>query len=1508
MSPTLLLLFLPFTLACSPLFSSAGLFLQSNADPLLADGSDCYPYTSLSAALAALPISGGGLVVRPNSGSWALGGLTIASAVSLDGLSQSNFVLNTNTDITPAGVLVLQDLSLSTETGAHFGVEGKLTLQGCTLNNLQSDLSFVLGTLEILNSHVTSSLGTLATLQSFGATVKLQASTFSNLPVAVEFLPSSIVVSPNTPSTILLQDCTFSQFQSAVRIVVDPTVFSGGYTGVSLLTVTRTRFEDFPDIAIRMNSYFWAVTILDSVFSRGKIGLQLVLNDQIHSVTETNFLGLGQAANITNLAKTLSFTSCTFSHTNQSLILAQASPTSLFSVSDCDFQDIGNSTSVGSVLNLQNVGTVSLVSSRVRNCQAKSGGVLYGYYAVLVQVTNCAFVNLQAANAPVYDFQYSMVRVQSTEVNTVSTPGNVCSSVGQAINLTSVTFRNAYGNGYVFYQFESISWFLDSLFDTVGAGTIFMTSSTATTPGYIYNVDFRNISFGTAFVQAYAAQIYYFSNVTFNVAKESLSGMLFANYGTLISAQKTTFSGTMAVLAGGVGPVGFTLLSGCTFANLTVRSLFAPGSATFQLFNSTFADVVVTNAKINPVSTTPFTLSNISLTRVKGQFLSCKQTTLLITGLLVNNCSVPDGFNFIDMVQSTMTLKSSRFEMMSLGESAALFRLDLQSSVTITSSLFQQIDMQSASGVIVAKQSSLQLSQITATGLTSTFLQAIESSLSLTSSNFTDIGQVPEPRFDGGVIRGLQMLGVKVSTCNFTRIQARNGGAVYITYTNPNKASIRRQMDPAGYVSLTNSRIESCSSSEDGAGLYLGYTTATLTDVIFSSNTARNSGGALALYCDPSELQFTCVYYINNTHFLNNKAYAGGGAIQYAKIKPVLTNWTNVNNTALYGNFLAAFPVELRYLQSDAPVPVSSLPGESGSVFTQPIVLGLYDELGQLIISDNLSKGSLRASKQSALVSGLQTVPAKHGVFSFIDLSVTDAPGSKIGLQLTAETIDYVSPNPNTGIQSTLLKVDLLLRECVMGEVIANSVCEMCVIGTFSFNTSDTVCKSCPGGLTCYGGANTTVAQDYWRPSNTSELLLNCYAKDICLGGNLAECDTGYEGRLCTFCASGYFRFGNFFCLPCGNAVWGVFRGVLIIIGSAVFLIIMILGNLRNTVKKKSSMSIHFRIFMNYNQVSMLMSSLQVKWPVDLLSFFEGLKMTGNASQFAFSNECLTSDSSINYLYQKAIVVAVTPVILIILACLVWGIVALFKRKTEYLRVHVVCSVIVLLLSMQPIVLQSSLQLFPCVEVEPGSLWLLHDMRVACWEGEHHTFAFGVALPAILIWCIGTPLFFWAVLFRQRKNLQEQVNVRRIGFLYSGYHPRFYFWEFVVVLRKSVMVMIANLLMTSESQTQSEMAVGALWIFTILQHKEMPFETRRFNHTEFLSLSASLVAVIGGALYQTDLRTQPGAYFALLIAVFFFNAMFLFVWVLVAVVYLAHNSHRVANLGKWVDKVSEKYW
>lgn len=1491
-----LLLFLPFAWSCAPPNATSGLFVQADADPLSADGSDCHPYASISAAQGALPAEGGRLLVHPNTEKWSLGGLSIWSNVWIDGLG-GDFIVDWGGSV--IGTLVLRNMTLTTGLYATIWVIGRISLQDCSLYDLQGDFLYVMGAFEMVSSRLNSSLGTIANVMTYSGSLVFRDSVLTDFPflAALQFWMFSAPTESKT--AVLIQNCTLSRFRTAVLISIRIGVTAQETNSVSYLVVNDSRFEDFIEYVIRGTMLYFSLQFSGSSFSRGPMALQLAFNDnRTHTIHASQFTDMDQAVSITFLTSSITFSQCNFARLNQSLSLTQGARTSDLIVSDSNFTDIGNATILGPALFAQNAGKISLLRCRVTNSRAKSGVVLYSHSLVFAKILDGYFANLVADNAPVLDLLYTEASIQGTTVDNARTKGHIFSFIGQSVTFTSVTMRNLVGDGYVFSGFETATRIHDSLIENCSSGDQFMVMSTGAIPCYISNTIFRNISFGTVFVQPYIEQIYQFDNVTFHVLQTSSAGTLFSNFGTLITAQNCRFSGVLAVLVGGVGPVGSTFLRECTFVDLTVKSLFAPSSAILQVFHSVFTNVKVSNAKNYPVSTATVTFLNVSFTEVEGMLLSSKQSTLALAGLQVQNCSVSEDSSWIDMILSAAVLSDSEVQSVQLGHRSSLFKLDFQSSLAISEVSFERIQGKLMAGVIVAKQSSLQISSATASLLTSSFIAASECSLSLKNSVFWDIGQNSSPIYDGGVLQAVQMLGVSVDNCTFTRVRSRSGGAVYVAYSNPNKASLRRQMNATGYVFISQCLFDSCISTRDGAAVYIEAATVTISASVFRNCSAAGNGGAIAFYCDPAELQFTCFYYVNETIFTNNTASLGGGAIKYDKIKPLLSNVTHTHNSASYGSFLAAFPVELRYMKNTL-----SITGESGSRMSESIELGLYDEWGQLVVTDSLSRGSLRAQR-SALVSGLQTVPARRGVFTFTGLSVADTPGTEVGLQLSSEAIDYTHPNPNTDSKSQSLTIRLFLRPCVLGEIIANQVCDLCVSGTYSFNTSDTICKSCPAGLTCHGGANTTVEQDYWRPANTSELLLDCYARDICLGGNLAQCETGYTGRLCTFCEKGYFRYGNFFCLPCGSTVWGVIRGILVILGTAVFLIIMIAGNLRNRVEKKSTMSVHFRIFLNYNQVSMLMSNLQVKWPVDLLSFFEGLKLTGSAGQFAFSNECISGESTINYLYQKVIVMAVTPAILIVLALLLWGLVALARRKLEYLRVHAMCSVIVLLLSMQPIVLQAALQMYPCVEVEPGSLWLLHDMRIACWEGDHLTYAFGVALPAILVWCVATPLLFWALLFRQRFALYHPSNIRRIGFLYSGYHRHYYFWEFVVVLRKTLMVMIANLLMTAESEIQAEMAICILWVFVILQHKQKPFETRSFNRLEFLSLLASLVTVVTGSLYLSDLRTQPGAYYGLLTTAFAFNALFMFVWLVLFIVYLTRSSSKkVTAIWRWLDKV-----
>ena len=92
----------------------------------------------------------------------------------------------------------------------------------------------------------------------------------------------------------------------------------------------------------------------------------------------------------------------------------------------------------------------------------------------------------------------------------------------------------------------------------------------------------------------------------------------------------------MAVLLRGVGPTGTTVMTNCVFGNLTV-AVFAAGSAIIEVHNSTFRNVCISEAQLRPLSTTPLTLSNVSISGVSGQCLNRKQYTSVLFLVSVGN-------------------------------------------------------------------------------------------------------------------------------------------------------------------------------------------------------------------------------------------------------------------------------------------------------------------------------------------------------------------------------------------------------------------------------------------------------------------------------------------------------------------------------------------------------------------------------------------------------------------------------------------------------------------------------------------------------------------------------------------------------------------------------------------------------------------------------------------------------------------------------------------------------
>ena len=67
----------------------------------------------------------------------------------------------------------------------------------------------------------------------------------------------------------------------------------------------------------------------------------------------------------------------------------------------------------------------------------------------------------------------------------------------------------------------------------------------------------------------------------------------------------------------------------------------------------------------------------------------------------------------------------------------------------------------------------------------------------------------------------------------------------------------------------------------------------------------------------------------------------------------------------------------------------------------------------------------------------------------------------------------------------------------------------------------------------------------------------------------------------------------------------------------------------------------------------------------------------------------------------------------------------------------------------------------------------------------------GVALPSLVVWGLGIPLFAYLLLKNVENTLTKVETKEKFGFLYNGYKKEYYYWEVIIMYRKIIMVVIS---------------------------------------------------------------------------------------------------------------------
>jgi len=747
----------------------------------------------------------------------------------------------------------------------------------------------------------------------------------------------------------------------------------------------------------------------------------------------------------------------------------------------------------------------------------------------------------------------------------------------------------------------------------------------------------------------------------------------------------------------------------------------------------------------------------------------------------------------------------------------------------------------------------------------------------------------------GGAFTCTRCQSVFIQTCVFAHNSANWGGGLYLTTQSDSAVSNQYIVEFTSFASNAAWR---------GGGAYSNNVNIMYTDCTFISNNASlpeekslqstgdwgRGGGVMADCKDMSK----CIFNFTNCYFGDNRADVSGGGIAWQDVRPNVTNTTFEGNSAIYAKDISSYAVAIKQVSASRKLDEIALSGvASGQGATQSLIVALMDHYGNVVTTDNSSSAELTpVDVSTTTVSGVSKVTAVQGLFTFDQYIISAEPGTTAEVRVFTSAIDTSKAEKAQDSVSygPAISVSAEMRNCTLGESHVGTTCQVCEPGKYSLDPTSTACSTCPDAAICYGNYTMVPRTGYWRARINTDVFYTCLYTAACTGSpappeNLSltgNCAAGYTGNLCQSCLKGYSRTNKYECGRCPEQTINIVRLVFIGLAVAILVGVMVSTTIKSAQKTKSLSSIYIKILMNYLQIVILAASFNLQWPEQVLQLFSAQESAGSFTEQAFSVDCFLdsseSTSSGAVIYNKLVVMAVIPFFLAIASVAAWAFIYIYRRYENFPKDSLIATIVILLFLAHPTLTKYLFNIFTCMDID-GQLYLLQQLEVKCWDSTHVFYIVTTALPAIVGWVLGVPAVCLMYLVKNKKTLHHMSIRIRLGFLFNGYREQAYYWEFVILYRK-IIIICCSVFLTTVSIPVQALCVMFILVFSLyLQDKIKPYTTTDLNSIELKSISCATVTIYCGLFFLTgDLGAN--AKLVLFIAIVIVNAFFIWHWAL----------------------------
>jgi hypothetical protein len=541
----------------------------------------------------------------------------------------------------------------------------------------------------------------------------------------------------------------------------------------------------------------------------------------------------------------------------------------------------------------------------------------------------------------------------------------------------------------------------------------------------------------------------------------------------------------------------------------------------------------------------------------------------------------------------------------------------------------------------------------------------------------------------GGVLNDQNSLSIRIFSCQFANLSAQFGGVLSLSQAKEGEITYKFEYNQAF----------NCSAQYGGV-IYASKVSLIVTNSNFTYNHA-DYGGAVwtSGVISSSEL------IITHSSFISNAAAVAGGAIHYISCEMLAQSLLFLANSAIYGENISAGLKYMAVINENTHLPEVNytLEAASGQSLTKQLRIGLFDELNQLIVTDNSSQMTLSTGTEGEIL-----LYPSNGVYTADNIVVFGTIQTTISLIATAR-----------GVSSPAARV--YLRECAIGEYFNASKCLLCSNNMYSL-APIMPCSLCPREAVCTEGYKLALLPGYWRSSIYTDNIYPCLVPQLCLGGFEGKCMPGHRGSMCNDCEEDYFKVNQLQCAACKGIGTSSVKSVLALTVSMVSVVVSMRDRQRFQM-------IHSAVFSYFNTIRIL-ANLNLYWPESLAYLVTVIGDIGSLGLTAFSDLCLGSLSSVQSVYSQVFISVIYFLCIGIATALVSFTVFCFKQRPfQYAKISQF--ILFTCYQMLPMLFMRMTQLLSCYEVDSVQR-LVYDPSEECWTGRHRQYVFGVALPVML--------------------------------------------------------------------------------------------------------------------------------------------------------------------------------